>query len=221
MTQELFEKTDDYIGALFAEEDETLRAVEISLRRTNMPLHSVSATQGKLLYTLALLCKSRRILEIGTLGGYSTIWLARALPTGGKLISLELDAGYAAVARENIRNAGLSEKVDVRVGKALELLPDLETEAPFDMVFIDADKPPYAEYFEYAHRLSRPGGLIIADNVIREGRVLETDSGDEKVKGVQRFNQMLADRNDVTAIILQTIGKKEWDGMAIAVVDKA
>lgn len=221
MTQELFEKTDDYIGALFAEEDEALRAVEISLRRANMPLHSVSATQGKFLHTLALLCKSRRILEIGTLGGYSTIWLARALPTGGKLISLELDAGYAAVARENIRNAGLSEKVDVRVGKALELLPDLETEAPFDMVFIDADKPPYAEYFEYAHRLSRPGGLIIADNVIREGRVLETDSGDEKVKGVQRFNQMLADRNDVTAIILQTIGKKEWDGMAIAVVDKA
>lgn len=140
---------------------------------------------------------------------------------GGKLISLELDAGYAAVARENIRNAGLSEKVDIRVGKALELLPDLETGAPFDMVFIDADKPPYAEYFEYAHRLSRPGGLIIADNVIREGKILETDSGDEKVKGVQRFNQMLADRNDVTAIILQTIGKKEWDGMAIAVVDKA
>ena len=220
MTHEAFAQVDPYIAAHFAPGDPVLQATEQSIADAGMPVISVSANQGKFLQMLAVLCRANKILELGALGGYSTIWLARALPEGGKLTSIELDPEYAAVARKNIALAGLSDKVDIRIGKGLDVLPQLEAEGagPFDLIFIDADKPPYAEYFQHALRLSRPGTLIIADNVIREGQVLDPHSPDEKVAGVQRFNEMLATEPRVTATILQTIGVKEWDGMALAVV---
>ena len=222
MNPELFADVDRYIADLLAPQDDALLSTIESLDKAGMPQHSVSPNQGKLLYTLALLCNARNILEIGTLGGYSTIWLARALPDRGRLISLEYNSLHAKVARQNITRAGLESKVEIRVGKALELLPRIESETiePFDLIFIDADKPPYIEYFQWAVKLARPGTLIIADNVIREGKVLDTNSEDEKVLGVQRFNEMLATNPDVTATILQTIGIKGYDGMAIALVSQ-
>ncbi len=220
MNPSSFAQVDHYIATRFAPGDPVLHATEQSISDAGMPVISVSANQGKFLQMLAVLCRANKILELGALGGYSTIWLARALPEGGKLTSIELDPEYAEVARKNIALAGLSDKVDIRIGKGLDVLPQLEAEGagPFDLIFIDADKPPYAEYFQHALRLSRPGTLIIADNVIREGQVLDPHSPDEKVVGVQRFNEMLAAEPRVTATILQTIGVKEWDGMALAVV---
>ncbi|MEM8831780.1 MAG: O-methyltransferase [Cyanobacteria bacterium P01_G01_bin.19] len=221
MNPKLFTDVDRYIADFLAPQDDALLSTIESLDKAGMPQHSVSPNQGKLLYTLALLCNARNILEIGTLGGYSTIWLARALPDHGRLISLEYNSLHAEVARQNITRAGLKSKVEIRVGKAIELLPQIESESttPFDLIFIDADKPPYTEYFQWAVKLARPGALIIADNVIREGKILDTNSEDEKVIGVQRFNEMLATNPDVTATILQTIGIKGYDGMAIAVVN--
>jgi caffeoyl-CoA O-methyltransferase len=220
LDQSLFEAVDQYISHLLAPSDDALLATEQSIIETGIPQISVSPNQGKFLQVLAQLCRAEKILELGTLGGYSTIWMARALPDGGKLISLEVDPSHASVARKNIDRAGLSGKVDIRVGRAIELLPELHQsgEGPFDMIFIDADKPPYAEYFEWALRLSRSGTLIVADNVIREGRVLDPGDDDERVRGVQRFNQLLALTKEVSATILQTVGAKEYDGMAVAVV---
>jgi caffeoyl-CoA O-methyltransferase len=221
MTQSAFEQIDRYIAHLLAPHDPVLTATEQSITAAGMPVISVSANQGKFLHLLALLCRANKILELGTLGGYSSIWMARALPPGGKLTTIELEPAYAEVARKNIERAGLSEKVDIRIGKGLDVLPRLEAEGagPFDMVFIDADKPPYVEYFQHALRLSRPGTLIVADNVIREGKVLDSNSSDEMVIGARRFNEMLGAEKRVTATILQMVGVKEWDGMALAVVN--
>jgi caffeoyl-CoA O-methyltransferase len=221
MQTDLFGAVDAYISGLLAQEDEALQAVTRSIASSGIPQMSISPTQGKLLQVLARMCGARKILELGTLAGYSTIWLARSLPEDGLLISLEYNESYARVAGANILRAGLDHLVEIRTGPALDTLPALleEGAGPFDLIFIDADKPPYAEYFEWAVRLSRPGTIIVADNVIREGRVLEPDSSDERVQGVQRFNTMLSARTDVTAIILQTVGLKEHDGMAIAVVN--
>lgn len=201
-------------------QDEALLAAERSLQEEGMPPISVSPNQGKFLHMLALLCRAKRILEVGTLAGYSTIWMARALPKDGKLISLEYDPKHARVAKRNIERAGLESKVEIRVGKGLDLLPKLAEEKgePFDMVFIDADKQPYVEYFQWALKLSRPGTLIIADNVIRDGKVLDASTDDEMVMGAQRFNKMLSQNKDVTATILQMVGVKEYDGMALAIV---
>ena len=169
---------------------------------------------------LARLCHAKKILEIGTLAGYSTIWLARALPKDGKLITLEYEPLHARVSQTNIDRAGLTSVVEIRVGKGIDLLPKLVEEGagPFDMIFIDADKPPYKEYFDWSLKLSRPGTLIVADNVIREGKVLHDKSPDEMVAGVKRFNAALAVNPAVTATIIQTIGAKEHDGMALAIV---
>lgn len=220
MKPEIFSEVDHYIADLLAPQDDVLLSTIESLDTAKMPQQSVSPNQGKLLYTLALLCNAQNILEIGTLGGYSTIWLGRALPDRGRLISLEYNSLHARVARKNIIKAGLESKVEIHVGKALELLPQIEeTTIPFDLVFIDADKPFYVEYFQWAVKLARPGALIVADNVIREGKVLDRSSQDEKVLGVQRFNQMLAENCDVTVTILPTIGIKGYDGIAIAVVN--
>ena len=216
INQSLFEAVDQYIGLLLAPSDDALLATEQSIIETGIPQISVSPNQGKFLQVMAQLCRAEKILELGTLGGYSTIWMARALPENGRLISLEVDPLHASVARKNIERAGLSSKVEVRVGKAIEILPELQ--GPFDMIFIDADKPPYAEYFQWALRLSRPGTLIIADNVVREGRVLNPSDADERVQGVRRFNQLLSETKEVSATIMQTVGAKEYDGMAIAVV---
>lgn len=218
----LFEQVDRYISGLLAPEDLALSGTIQSLAANRIPDMSVSPNQGKLLQVFAAACQAKKILELGTLGGYSTIFLARALPEGGKVISLECDERYAAVAQQNIDNAGLSEKAEIRTGKALDLLPVLleQNEGPFDLFFIDADKPPYTDYFQYALKLSRPGSIIICDNVIRNGKVLDPNSSDEKVQGVQRLNAFLKDCKDVTATILQTVGVKEHDGMVIAVVNQ-
>ena len=220
MDQKIFEAVDHYISDLFIPKDEALIAAEQSHQLEDIPLINVSPNQGKLLNLFATLSNAKKILEIGTLAGYSTIWMAKALPKDGQLISLELDPRHADVARKNIERAGLSGKVEVRVGKAIDLLPKLaeENAGPFDMIFIDADKPPYAEYFQWALKLSRPGTLIIADNVIRDGKVLDADTSDEMVKGAQRFNKLLSENAAVNAVIMQTIGVKEYDGMALAIV---
>jgi predicted O-methyltransferase YrrM len=221
MDQKIFEAVDQYISDLFIKPDKALTAAEQSHKLEHIPLINVSPNLGKLLYLFAKLAHAGKILEVGTLAGYSTIWMAKALPKDGKLISLEIDPHHADVARKNIDRAGLSSKVEIRVGKAIELLPELKEEnaGPFDMIFIDADKPPYTEYYEWAVKLSRPGTLIIADNVIRDGKVLNHDHDDPMVKGAQRFNEALASDSRVSATILQTIGVKEFDGMAIAIVD--
>lgn len=221
MNKNIFEKVDNYISQLLSPEDEALKQTIRSLEVHNIPQISVSSNQGKFLQVMAKLVGAKKILEVGTLGGYSTIWMARALPEGGKIITLELDAKHAEVALNNINEAGLSEKVEVRIGRGIDLLKMMiaENEAPFDMIFIDADKPPYAEYFGLALQLSRRGTLIIADNVIRDGKVLDTGSSDEMVIGVHRFNKVLADTKGVMATIIQTVGSKEHDGMALAVVD--
>lgn len=221
MSNGIFQAVDHYINDLFAPEDHTLIQTIQSLETENIPQISVSANQGKFLHVMAKMVRAKRILEIGTLGGYSTIWMARALAQGGKLITLELDAKHASVAHQNINRAGLSSKVEIRIGKGTELLNVMiaENEEPFDVIFIDADKPPYAEYFKSALQLSHPGTLIIADNVIREGKVLETNTDDEIVKGVQRFNKVIANTKGISATIIQTVGNKEHDGMALIVVD--
>ncbi|SFP61979.1 O-methyltransferase [Parafilimonas terrae] len=220
MNQQLFQAVDQYICKLFAQNDEALDAVVASIEKNNIPQISVSASQGKFLQVLVKLCRAKSILELGTLAGYSTIWMARGLPEDGKLISLEYEQLHADVARENIKRAGLDKLVEIRVGKGLDLLPQLQQEQKvFDMIFIDADKPPYAEYFQWALKLSHPGTLIIADNVIREGKILDETSEDEAVKGVQRFSKLLAETKEVTACIIQNVGEKEHDGMAIAVVN--
>ena len=217
MGMEIFEQVDEYIRDLVGSEDEILKATNDSVNEANIPPISVSANQGKFLQVLAKTCNARNILEIGTLVGYSTIWMARALPKGGKLISLEYEPRHAEVAERNIDRAGLSNVVEIRVGKALDLLPKLT--GPFDMIFIDADKPPYKEYFEWAMKLSRPGTLIVADNVIRDGQVTDPDSKDEMVQGARRFNEFLSTVPGVTATIIQTVGSKMHDGMALAVVN--
>ena len=182
MNSELFENVDQYINDLFVDQDDVLTATEASLNEANIPPISISPNQGKFLQILARLCHAKKILEIGTLAGYSTIWLARALPLDGQLITLEFDPKHADVAHTNIIRAGLDSIVDIRVGRALDTLPLIEAEgiAPFDMIFIDADKPPYTEYFQWALRLSRPGTLIVADNVIREGKDVTYDLKEDK-----------------------------------------
>jgi caffeoyl-CoA O-methyltransferase len=189
-------------------------------RAAGMPQINVSPVQGRLLHVLALTCGARMILEIGTLAGYSAIWMARALPADGKLITLESDPKHAEVAQANIARAGLADRIEVRLGVALDVLPQLvaEGKGPFDLIFIDADKTNLTTYFEWAVRLARPGSLIITDNVIRHGEVLDESSVDASLQGVRRFNQALAADRRVTATIVQMVGIKGYDGMALAVV---
>ena len=179
-----------------------------------MPAIAVSPNQGKLLMMLAQMLGARRILEIGTLGGYSTIWLARGLAPGGTLITLEADPKHADVARSNIARAGLSDVVEVRLGRGLDTLPLLED--PFDLIFIDADKVSYPEYLQWAIRLTRAGSVIVADNVVRKGAVIDADSSDQNVRGVRRFNEILAAEARLSATTIQTVGSKGYDGMTIA-----
>jgi len=182
----------------------------------------VAPNQGKLLHILARAIGARSILEIGTLGGYSAIWLARALPAGGRLITLEVDPKHAAVAAGNLAHAGVADRVDVRIGRAVETLAQIEAEGlRFDFTFIDADKPTTAEYFDWAVRLSRPGSLIVVDNVVRRGTIADPDSDDINVKGMRRFNDVLAGERRVTATVVQTVGVKGYDGFAIALVTGA
>lgn len=220
MTQELWTEVDRYITDLLVPSDPVLDAVLQASDAAGFQPHNVSPSQGKLLMLLALIHQARNILEIGTLGGYSTIWLARALPADGRLITLESNPQHAEVARENIKRAGLAHLVDVRAGRAIDTLPQLATEGynPFDLIFIDADKPSNPEYLAWSLKLSRRGSLIIADNVVRNGTVIEANSDDPNVQGVRRFNELLAAESRVSATAIQTVGSKGYDGFAIAVV---
>jgi predicted O-methyltransferase YrrM len=214
MSQELWTAVDDYVADLLVPSDAALEGALRASAEAGMPAIAVSATQGKLLMLLAQTLGARRILEIGTLGGYSTIWLARGLSAGGRLITLEVDPKHADVARQNIARAGLSDAAEVRLGRAIETLPKLE--GPFDLIFLDADKVSYPEYFSWAVTLSRPGSLIIADNVVRKGAVIEAESSDANVQGVRRFNELMAADKRVSATVIQTVGSKGYDGFAIA-----
>ena len=220
MTQQLWTSIDDYITQLFVPFDPIMQETLAASEAAGLPSISVAPNEGKLLMLFAQLCGARNILEIGTLGGYSTIWLARGMATGGSLITLEANPKHAEVARLNIARAGFTDRVEVRVGPARDTLPHLATEGcgPFDLIFIDADKESYAEYLAWALKLARPGTLIIADNVIREGKVLDPADNDPRVQGARRFNQLLAEEPSVKATAIQTVGGKGHDGMAIAIV---
>ncbi len=220
LNEDLFASVDEYIHALFVVHDEALQAALDDSIAADLPTIHISPNQGKFLYLMALLSRARTILEIGALGGYSAIWMARALPADGRLITLEHNPKHAEVARANIARAGLSDRVEVREGSALDLLPQLVNEqaGPFDMVFVDADKMPYTEYLDWSIRLAHPGTLIIADNVVRGGQVLDAQATDESVVGVQRFNAALAVDERVEATIIQMVGLKGHDGLSICVV---
>jgi predicted O-methyltransferase YrrM len=220
MSQEKWTQVDRYITDLLVAPDPALDAALAASVAAGLPPINVAPNQGKLLQLLARIHGARRILEIGTLGGYSTIWLARALPAGGRLITLESEARHADVARANLARAGLAEVVDVRLGKAGELLPGIAADQgePFDLVFIDADKVSTAEYFAWALKLTRVGGVIIVDNVVRQGAVADPGSTDAAVQGIRRFNAALAAEKRVSATEIQTVGGKGHDGFALALV---
>ena len=211
---------DRYLDGLFVGEDPALEAALEASEKAGLPAISVSPTQGKLLYLFARLQGARRILEIGTLGGYSTIWLARALPADGRLITLEYVPRHAEVAEANIARAKLAAKVEVRIGEALATLPLLAAEkaGPFDLVFIDADKPNNPAYLDWALKLTRKGSLIIGDNVVRQGRVVDARSKDAGIQGVRRFNELMARESRLTATAIQTVGAKGYDGFAVGLV---
>ncbi|MHB8687286.1 MAG: O-methyltransferase [Candidatus Dormibacteria bacterium] len=213
-------EVDKYIASHLVPPDPILDAALKASTAGGLPAINVAPNQGKFLYLLALLRNARNILEIGTLGGYSTIWLARALPPDGRLTSLEADPRHAEVARANIANAGLAQVVEVRVGRATETLPKLASEGrgPFDLIFIDADKPGYPDYLTWALKLSSLGTLIIADNVVRDGAVVDARSGDASIKALRQFYELLAHESRVTATAIQTVGSKGYDGFALALV---
>ena len=211
---------DAYICDRLVPSDPALDAALEASAAADLPAINVAPNQGKLLQLLAQALGACRILEIGTLGGYSTIWLARALPADGRLVTLEANPKHADVARRNIANAGLSDIVDLRVGPALDTLPPVADEGlgPFDLIFIDADKKNIPAYFDWALRLTRRGSLIIVDNVVRHGAVADAHSDDPNIQGVRRFNELLAAEPRVSATVIQTVGSKGYDGFAIALV---
>jgi predicted O-methyltransferase YrrM len=211
---------DQFLTERLVRPDAALDAALAANKAAALPAIDVSAPQGKFLRILAESIRAERILEIGTLGGYSTIWLAQALPPTGRIISLEFERKHAEVARANVARAGLAGVVDIRVGKALDLLPQIEAEAtaPFDLVFIDADKVNTANYFDWALRLTRPGSLILVDNVVRKGAILDANSDDANVKAMRSFIEKLGDTPGITASALQTVGGKGYDGFIIALV---
>jgi predicted O-methyltransferase YrrM len=218
--QDVWTAVDSYFGELLIAGDEKLDAALIANQQAGLPAIDVSRLQGKFLELLVRISGARRILEIGTLGGYSTMWLARALPAGGRVVTLEFDPHHAEVARANLLNAGVLDRVDLRVGRAIETLPKLENtgNSPFDLIFIDADKESYPEYLDWSLKLSRVGTVIVADNVVREGKVVEPDCDDPRLQGVRRFTEKLAAEPRLSATVLQNVGTKGYDGLALAVV---
>jgi predicted O-methyltransferase YrrM len=220
MSEETWPAVDEYVGGLLAPHDEALEAALRASEEAGLPAIQVSPPQAKLLQLLARMLEARTILEFGTLGGYSTIWLARALPPDGRLITLEANADYAEVARGNIARAGLDEVVDLRVGPALEALPELENEGagPFDLVFIDADKVHTPDYFAWALERTRPGGAIVADNVVRGGTLADADNDDPSIRAQRRLHETIAADPRVSATTIQTVGVKGYDGFTLALV---
>jgi len=213
-------EVDAYFGDLLAPSDAKLDAALKANEQAGLPAIGVSRLQGKFLEFLVRVSGARNILEIGALGGYSTIWLARALPGDGRIVTLELEPHHAEVARVNLEYAGVLECVDLIVGPALETLPTLEkaVATPFDLIFIDADKESYPEYLDWSLKLSRPGTVIVADNVVRQGKVVDPECDEPRVEGIRRFTEMLAAEPRLSATVLQTVGVKGYDGFALAVV---
>jgi predicted O-methyltransferase YrrM len=220
LSQEHWTAVDEYIESMLVPSDAALDAALKASTEAGLPAIQVSPTQGKLLQILARTMGARRILEIGTLGAYSTIWLARALPPDGRLITLEANPKHAEVARSNIARAGLADVVELRLGPAIETLPKVAADGcgPFDLIFIDADKQGYSDYFRWSLKLSRPGTLIVADNVVRQGAVTDHNSEDSMVQGIQRFNEVVKAEPRVSATAIQTVGSKGYDGLMFAVV---
>jgi predicted O-methyltransferase YrrM len=219
VSEDQWTAVDHYIADHLVASDVALDAALAGSAANGLPAINVAPNQGKLLHVLARSIGAKRILEVGTLGGYSTIWLARALAPGGKLITLEYEAKHANVARANIERAGLAKVVEIRLGKAIDTLPVIAAEGgpPFDFVFIDADKPGNADYFAWAVKMTRVGGLIIVDNVVRQGEVMDP-AGDANAQGARRLFEAMAKEPRVSATAVQTVGSKKWDGFAIAVV---
>jgi predicted O-methyltransferase YrrM len=212
MDQDAFTAVDAYLVEALLDRDEILDQALSDSRAAGLPMINVAPNQGKLLQLLAQTVGAQRILEIGTLGGYSTIWMARALPPDGQLVTLEYEPRHAEVARRNIQRAGLADRVEVIVGPALETLPSLR--GPFDLVFIDADKPSNPDYFQWALKLSRPGALIVVDNVVREGRIADP-KGEAGAVGTRRMFELIAAEPRVSATAVQTVGSKGWDGFCL------
>jgi predicted O-methyltransferase YrrM len=220
MNQEQWNRVDQYFVDLLVRPDPMFEVALKASDAAGLPQIQVAPNQGKFLMLLAQAQGARRILEIGTLGGYSTIWLARALPSDGRLVTLEAVPTHATVARNNIERAGFAEVVEVRLGRALETLPQLAAEGlgPFDFIFLDADKRTYPEYLEWCIKLSRRGSMIVADNVVRDGAVVDSASRDADVRGVRRFLEQLSTDPRVSATAIQTVGSKGYDGIALAIV---
>jgi caffeoyl-CoA O-methyltransferase len=219
MTPELFRQIDGYIESLFVEDDPVLAQALTDAAAAGLPQIQVSPSQGKALYLLARLCQARRVLEIGTLGGYSTTWLARAVPETGTVITLEIDQKHAAVARKNLDRAGIGSRVTIEVGPAAETMQRMieQRVAPFDLIFIDADKPGYLRYLDLSVALSRTGTVILADNLIRDGAVMDPNVEDENARAAREFNAKLSTHPRLESIIIPFV-KSRVDGMSISVV---
>jgi predicted O-methyltransferase YrrM len=220
MTKDQWTEVEQYFSDSLLARDPTLESALEDCAAAGLPAISVTPTDGKLLQIFAQIVSARAILEIGTLGGYSTIWLARGMRPGGRLITLEVDPKHAEVARKNISRAGVKDVVELRVGNALETLPRLSAEGhgPFDLIFIDADKQNIPTYFEWALKLSRPGSVIIVDNVVRNGAVIDANSSDPNIQGVRRFIELLGAESRASGTAIQTVGNKGYDGFAIVLV---
>ena len=220
MTQETWAAVDGYFGDLLVHEDAALRSAVESGAEAGLQPIQVSPAQGKFLHLLARAIGARQVLELGTLGGYSTIWLARALPADGRIVTLEINPKHAEIAAKNFAHTGVTGKVELRLGKALDTLPQLEAEGrgPFDLIFIDADKAGMPAYFEWSLKLARRGSVIISDNVVRDGGVLKAISDDENIQGVRRFAEMVSREKRVSATVLQTVSEKGYDGFAFLLV---
>jgi predicted O-methyltransferase YrrM len=221
MDEKLWGDVDRYISEMMVPADAALEAALKASAAADLPSINVSPTQGKFLMLLAQIQGAKDILEIGTLGGYSTIWLGRALPAGGHLVTLEVDPKHARVATENITRAGLSDRVELILGKASESLGKLSAQkrGPFDLIFVDADKSSLPHYFQWSLKLSRPGTVILIDNVIRDGKVIDAKSKDDAIQGVRRMNEMIAKEMRVSATAIQTVGAKGYDGFSLVRVN--
>jgi len=220
MSQKLWNEVDHYLDDTLVQQDAALAEALASSDAAGLPSISVAPSHGKFLHLLARIQGARRILEIGTLGGYSTIWLARALPPDGRLITLEYDSKHADVASANLARAGVADKVDIRIGRALDTLPQIaaERQAPFDLIFIDADKPSNPDYFRWALKLSHRGSVIVIDNVVRRGAVIDTNSGDDNIRGVRKMHELIGAEPRVSATAIQTVSVKGYDGFTLALV---
>ncbi|CAM7263604.1 MAG: O-methyltransferase [Enterobacteriaceae bacterium] len=217
--QKQWSNVDNYLIEKLIPKDDILEQVLVNNQQAGLPAFDVAANQGQLLALFVRMTGAKRILEIGTLGGYSTIWMARELPTDGELLTLEADAHHASIARQNLQLAGMAERVKLIEGPALNSLEQLGEHPPFDLIFIDADKPSNPDYLRWALRYSRPGTLIIGDNVVRDGEVTNPQSDDARVQGVRTFIEMLGEDPRLTATAIQTVGVKGWDGFTLAWVN--